>query len=314
MLAKTTPLALCFVFIFTSPQAFASCVDDKPADYIPIAKRKDKSLFFAIKKCDTPTSYVMGTFHSDSPDVQPILDLSEDILAVVDQLLLEVVITPQIQKKAKAQLLLHESDQGLRRKIGAGLFNQLLKDIAPSLGLDAMTLDRYKPWAIAILAQYPKPEGDGVVLDDKLQQMAKARGLLVFGLESIEVQLNVFDTLKPKQQVDLLQSTLDEAKTSDALNARLKRYYVAQNLPAIYRLSKNQFNKMARRYAQLADLINQRVLVDRNLTMVDAMIPYFESSTLVAIGALHLPGKTGVLNLLEKKGYLIETIKTGAVE
>lgn len=302
------------VLLCLTSQAFAACVNEKPADYVPIAERKDKSLFYAIKTCDKPTSYVMGTFHSDSPDVQPILDLSEDILAVVDQLALEVLITPQMQKQAKARLMLHPSDQGLRKKIGAGLFNKTLEMLAPTLGLDAMTLDRYKPWAVAILAQYPKPEGDGTVLDDKLQRMAKDRGLLIFGLESIESQMDVFDTLKPKDQVDLLQSTLDEAKTSDALNARLKRYYITQNLPAIYRLSKSQFNKMAFKYAELADLINQRVLIDRNITMTDAMIPYFKTPTLVAIGALHLPGKTGVLNLLEQKGYLIETIKTGAVE
>lgn len=314
MLAKTGSLALLFVFIFTSPQAFASCVNEKPADYVPIAKRKDKSLFYAIKTCDKPTSYVMGTFHSDSPDVQPILDLSEDILAVVDQVALEVVITAQMQKLAKTQLMLHPSDVGLRQKIGATLFNKLIAAFGEKLQLDAMTMDRYKPWAIAVLAQYPKPEADGIVLDEKLQRMAAARGLLVVGLETLESQLNVFDSLKPKHQLEMLQSTLDDAEQADAINSRLKRLYVSQNLPAIYRFSKKQFTKMAFHYAELADLIHQRVLIERNINMVEAMIPYFESPTLVAVGALHLPGKTGILHLLEKEGYLIETVKTQAVE
>ena len=52
------------------------------------------------------------------------------------------------------------------------------------------------------------------------------------------------------------------------------------------------------------------LIIDRNHRMADRMVPLMEAqSTFVGVGALHLPGEEGVINLLRKKGYSVQALK-----
>ena len=52
--------------------------------------------------------------------------------------------------------------------------------------------------------------------------------------------------------------------------------------------------------------IDKRLLEDRNHRMVERMLPRFdEGGAFIAIGAAHLPGESGVLALLERRGYTV---------
>lgn len=60
---------------------------------------------------------------------------------------------------------------------------------------------------------------------------------------------------------------------------------------------------------RLADEFQQRLVVDRNHRMAERMQPYLQQGKVfIAVGALHLPGEEGLLNLLEQQGYAVRRL------
>ena len=52
------------------------------------------------------------------------------------------------------------------------------------------------------------------------------------------------------------------------------------------------------------------LIYDRNKTWVQKLAAIMKAApTFVAVGALHLPGDKGLLNLLKKQGYTVEAVK-----
>jgi uncharacterized protein YbaP (TraB family) len=58
-----------------------------------------------------------------------------------------------------------------------------------------------------------------------------------------------------------------------------------------------------------AEAFLRRLIDDRNVQMVERMLPRLQrGSTFIAIGALHLPGEKGILQLLAEKGYTVSVV------
>ena len=163
-----------------------------------------------------------------------------------------------------------------------------------------------KPWAAAIILQYPPSVGDGVVLDMRLQQTAAEQKIPLFGLETMEQQFNIFDSLPQNLQTEMLQDAL-AYDSAEALNQELIAAYKAADLRTIYRLSNATFAKMKNR--DLAAILETRLLTQRNHRMAKKMRePLKQGGQFIAVGALHLLGKTGILAMLERKGYLVQAL------
>ena len=60
---------------------------------------------------------------------------------------------------------------------------------------------------------------------------------------------------------------------------------------------------------RLADEFQQHLVVDRNHRMAERMRQYLQQGqAFIAVGALHLPGEEGLLNLLEQQGYTVRRV------
>jgi uncharacterized protein YbaP (TraB family) len=60
---------------------------------------------------------------------------------------------------------------------------------------------------------------------------------------------------------------------------------------------------------RLADDLQRRLIRDRNRLMAERMQPYLEQGrAFVAVGALHLPGADGLLQLLQQRGYALQVV------
>jgi uncharacterized protein YbaP (TraB family) len=60
---------------------------------------------------------------------------------------------------------------------------------------------------------------------------------------------------------------------------------------------------------RLAEDFQRRLVDDRNQRMVERMQPYLQQGkAFVAVGALHLPGKTGLLERLQQQGYTVTRV------
>ena len=133
----------------------------------------------------------------------------------------------------------------------------------------------------------------------KLYQEALAAGKQVDGLETAAEQLGVFDGMDEKLQIKMLQETLDQLPKIKGMYRELVEVYLQRDLAKMVALN-DRYMDMSDR--NLAEQFNQRVIIDRNHRMAERMESrLIKGNVFVAVGALHLPGKEGLLALLEKE-------------
>lgn len=262
-----------------------------------------QGVLWEVSKPGIVASHLFGTIHSEDPEVtqlgSPVQAVFESARSVVLEVLLD---TGAMQHSSGAMLLL--DGRTLPGIIGAGLFSEAAR-AASSRGIPEPVLEHMKPWAVAVTLSMPLPE-TGQVLDRVLYEAALQANKPVHGLESIREQLDVFDTLPEADQILLLRDALENFAELDALHAELLQAYKRRDLGALLAIVEASLETGDR---QLADAFQRRLIGDRNRLMVERMQPFLEQGrAFVAVGALHLPGPDGLLQLLQQRGYSVRAV------
>ncbi len=296
---------LAIVLIYIASPALAC---EKPQNYIPIAEQKLDSVFYKIVPCEGKPSYILGTFHTSDPTIIATISYTKPYLQAADSALFELKKSPEDATIIAQSMLLPATHQeGLRALIGKSYFNQLLALLKPaSDALPAIYVNRYKPWAANILLQTIMIDISGTVMDDALQQQAKRIGITVAALESLQEQFDALGGLSEADQIIMLKDTIDNFDSFETLNERLLKAYRAGDLDKIAHIGEESFAAIPH---NIRDELETALVTNRNQRMTDAMLPYVvQGNNFTAIGALHLPGEKGMLQLLENEGYSITPI------
>lgn len=172
---------------------------------------------------------------------------------------------------------------------------------ATRAGLAPTALERYRPWFVAMLltqAGYSRQGyefSEGV--ESQLARRAEADHKRVLGLETLEQQLSVFATLSGDDQRRLLLYALDDANEAPEVMDEIVAAWRRGDATALEALLRHGFDAFPELYAPLT--------TDRNRRWVEALVPMLgeRRDYLVVVGALHLVGHDGVLELLRARGY-----------
>jgi len=262
-----------------------------------------QGLLWKIERTGLAPSYVFGTMHTE--DVR-VLNLPKPVQGVFDgsqTYVMEAVLDEQALLAMSSAMLFSDG--------------RLLKDVVPAptyakavaamtdYGLPEAAVQLMQPWALAITLSTPKPK-TGMVLDLSLMQQAIAQGKQTAGLETAQEQVGIFASLPMQEQVFLLEDVLKQLPGIQKMFAELHKTYLARDLAGLERMNAAQ---QALGNAKLGKKLTTQLIEQRNQRMVERMEPYFKTGkTFIAIGALHLPGQAGVLNLLVQKGYRVSVV------
>lgn len=285
-----------------------SCAEQQQA-YTPIQQRYERGVIFRVEKCGYAGSYIMGTMHSDSTKLAPIFSDAQAILKGLKGVGFEFVEDEQTAATAQQYMLLPTSyAQGLRDMIPPADYQRLEDALAERVKLPRPFINRMRPWAAAVTLQYPVPTTDGITLDVRLQQRAKAMQKTLFGLETPAEQFRIFDRMPFDKQLVMLQDSIAGIADIDKHNAEFMQAYISRDLKALHKLADESFAMTSD--AELRDYLRENLLTARNHTMAERMQPRLRAgNVLIAIGALHLMGDEGILPLLEKDGWRIEVVR-----
>jgi len=124
----------------------------------------------------------------------------------------------------------------------------------------------------------------------------------VNGLETAEFQASLFDSIPYEKQAKELINYIDSSDQNKQLTRQLVELYNKQDLDGIDELSRKEDPGMS----SYMDLL----LYARNrkwAKMLDGMLR--KKSMLIAVGAAHLPGQGGVIQLLRKEGFTVEPVQ-----
>lgn len=135
-------------------------------------------------------------------------------------------------------------------------------------------------------------------MDLYLYGIAKKQGKKVGGIEDLADQMDIMDDLF--DEVDVAYVTLDTLQDAETgMVEKMKAMYVRQDLDGVASLTENSFTR------QDKDI----VLTRRNLKMARRMDSLArQRSSFFAVGVAHLPGDTGVIELLRKRGFSVEPV------
>lgn len=247
-------------------------------------------------------SYLYGTFHLLCPDDLNIQQKVTQAMDASDQLVLELdfddpSVVPQIQQNmaftdgTTAADYLNDSEYKLLSDFFRDSLNmpfERLKSIKPFF-LSSMTLMHF-------LGCQP------VSFEQRLTKMAGERSMEVKGLETVGEQLSFIDNLPMEYKKKMLMENLKEYDKSKKMFDKMVGFYREGNLDGINNLSENY---MSEDYARFKD----ELLVKRNQRWVPAVTRMIgESPSFIAVGASHLPGDKGLIQLLRQEGYRVEPV------
>ncbi len=262
----------------------------------------EKSLLWEISGKGLPApSYLFGTIHLICPADFEITDSLKNAVSRTQQIALEIDMDDPGLMAAMTKTMFMADGKTLKGILDAGDYTRLNQFYKDSVGMEIATFDRAKPFVMMgplfnkILSCQPES------YEMTLVKLAENKKSEVIGLETIEEQMAIFDTIPYKQQVKMLLNMIDSLPHARAEFQSLVNLYKKQDLPGLYEMTmKSEFGM---------DGQDEVMLFKRNQNWIGRIAGIIDQKpTLIAVGAAHLGGERGVIALLRKAGYKVRPI------
>lgn len=185
---------------------------------------------------------------------------------------------------------------------------KLVQDFFNEMGLPLMFLERMKPMFLSAFTDMDmNPEslknGDMKSYEMEIYDLAKSTDKHVSGLETMEFQLQLFDEIPYDVQARMLVDGIKNKSNENAENLdELIKIYKSEDISSMAALIGKDENSSPE--------IQEKLLINRNKNWIPIITKASkEQSCFYAVGAGHLGGKTGILQLLRDKGYTVKPYK-----
>jgi uncharacterized protein YbaP (TraB family) len=258
----------------------------------------DRALFWSIHKSGQVVGYLLGTIHSEDPRV---LDFSEDLLSRLrTNRVFAMELVPDLPTLARLNEYMHyPPGQTLESVIGDERF-KALTEVLFTYSLPVGFINQMKPWAAMMTLSTPPPE-TGFFMDLSLSLRASGNGLDVVGLETLEQQLSFLEEMPMSMQLSLLDQAVADFSRVNEVHDQMVDTYLENNLVLLTSLTEEQLQLVG---DEASDYFMETGINVRNFRMLDSLLSQLENNTVfAAVGALHLPGEKGLINLLREQGY-----------
>lgn len=255
-----------------------------------------------LEKC----SYLFGTHHvmdcNAIPHFKDILHLCATSEAVVGELVMDSSLNDAIQASVSM------SDKSLSSLLTPDEYKMVDTEVQRVLGIGLGLLDKMKPLYVGSLYTVmsyiqslglsEQPES----IDEVFQQKGKEEGHKLIGLETPQEQVDLlFNSIPVERQAKMLVEAIREKDEATTQATELNNAYLSGNLRKIENMGDGeQWNPDEK--VVFAD--------HRNLKWMQELPSMLKGqSCFVAVGCLHLVGKTGLILQLRKAGYSVEPVQ-----
>lgn len=270
------------------------------------AKAQKSSLLWKIENPETKAvSYIFGTYHligsAYLDENSPVKKAYEESETVVIETVLDS--SAMMMVAMKAMML----DNSLQSLVDSADYVLLKQEVEPIIGMPISQFDNVKPIMLSTMYSVAKAQKvtpadfnfDGTPIDLYFAEDGKEKGKKVVPLETAMEQAEIlFDSQTVEEQAAALVENV-KAEVEDDLSAEILDAYQKQDLDKLWELSQDWDESMG----EMTLLLD-----DRNKKWIPKLKPLLdEGKVFIAVGALHLPGKMGVLELLKAEGYEVSS-------
>lgn len=256
-------------------------------------------------------SYLFGTIHLLCADDIQLSDSLTSAISKADKVYLELDLDNMFELMSVMTKMKMRNDTTLADLLTSAEYEKVKAFFKKEGGmLPFSMLEKYKPLLTAsTIMQSNMSCSNAISMEQLIMKEAKDKQVGIKGLETMAYQMSIFDSipysLQAKQLVNFVND-FGKKKEGNELD-ELTKAYRDQALDKMEEITKRDDMGIA----NFTDIL----LYNRNIAWVkklQELLP--QSSLVVAVGAGHLPGEKGVIQLLRKAGYKVEPVKNDMVK
>jgi uncharacterized protein YbaP (TraB family) len=273
---------------------------------------------WTAQKGDT-TLTVVGTMHLYDPRLDAMLARVADRVKTADLLLVEM--TPDEETRlqqsimARPEVMMITSGPTLIDVLDEQTWGQLAA-AASARQIPPIMAAKFQPWYLMLVLSMPPCAMADVMagqrgLDHMIMDTATAAGVPMQAVEPWDTLFGLFMNDSFEEQVEMLRLSLLDPGVQEEMFVAMLEGYAEGNIAQVWELSRLSAGYVPGMDKAEADALfketEQLLLIDRN----KAWIPVIEqasagkSNVIVAVGAAHLSGESGILWLLQNDGWTI---------
>ena len=254
------------------------------------------ALLWKISDADNRNSYLYGTIHLKDERVFAYADTVIGCMKMCDKVVLELDLNPMNLLQYSNMLFL-TGDSTLKDFFNGKDYDTIVNTVEKTTGMQFSFFERFKPVALlSVVMENILPGDMETTLDEFFYKKGIQMHKEIVGLETFDEQFKILESIPMESVIDFLKhpektiSDLDPM-ICDYLNTKL-----------------NELLRLMQEDETMANL-KKEFLDERNIKMAAKIDSLFKNNTLtIAVGAGHLPGEKGLINLLKKKGYKLTPI------
>ncbi len=265
----------------------------------------ENSVFWEVSGQDLKhPSYLFGTFHLMGSryidSLTHVVTKFNTCKTVVGELLLDSTMTMKMMAAARLD------GTTLDQLLSPEHYKQTAEWLKELSGYDLRMFNGMNPMTIQLFLMtmlqqqyFPMDMNQETPMDMYFQNEAKQDKKKLVGLETFDVQVNaLFLQFSPERQAEMLSGFVKEKEKAKSELITMNRYYREGNLTRLQQLLTDE---------SYSESESKVMLDDRNKKWME-QIPGLmkEQQTFVAVGALHLAGENGLVNLLRTAGYTVK--------
>lgn len=276
-------------------------------------------LLWRIEKRGVQPSYLFGTMHSTDPRLDKLAKRIKPLIAISRSVAVEVseLVTPGLRDQAALAI----ARAGLATTGNAlealhPIQNRaLVENALIARGIPPERAQRLDTWFLIVALSSPPCERQrramGLIsLDEKIGVAGMSSGKQAVGLEKLEDQIAVLRKIGGINPAIALIDTVRSAEQLANMRETMTQAYIADDLGTLAALAKLREILSGTNETVPASAFTRALLDDRNFIMRDnskALID--KGGAFIAVGALHLPGENGLVNLYRQAGYKVSVVK-----
>lgn len=268
-------------------------------------RAEEKSFLWKVRS-EKNTLYLLGSVHFLKKEHYPLKKVVETAFERSQKLVLEIDLGKTEPQKAQREMLTRGMNTGgatLDKSVSPETL-ALVEKRARELRIGVQGLNHFKPWLVALTISTLKLQQLGFDpnygVDRYFFERAKKDEKEISGLESFEYQLNLFDRLSAREQERMLLQTLKDLDLLEKGVDRIIQAWTNGNSEALESLLLGSFKEYPEIY--------QKIMYDRNRQWLPRIEGFLSQNeiTMVVVGAGHLIGRGGLVDLLKERGFAVE--------
>jgi len=268
-----------------------------------LSKTKSALLWEVKSKDGKNTSYLFGTFHVIQKEYFLFNKTLSSKIINSDTIIMELEKLPTPEESTS---LFKLSKGSFFDYFSPTQNDSIIRWVNDNLHMESQVFRLYfhqmKPFVFNQLIIQKMFEGKTESYELKLFEIAKEKGIPILGLETLEFQLSFFDRLTNEEQNEMVMSNIRNYVSLKQELVSFQQVYYSQNIDSVYQLIQQD--------KQFRVKHEDEFITKRNKNWIPLIENYInKSDCFIAVGAGHLGGENGIINLLEKKGYTLTPIR-----